>query len=127
MVAAPRDADLGPSSDRRPIVSADDKRPADERRRAGTVVSGPAASTYLPAGAKCRRHVNRHMIKADKKDGGRRPVLTAKRRGRTATGSGCRIPDDDGRVVARMVYRPDRPLSCGAHAWIETDHHVVVA
>ena len=25
----------------------------------------------------------------------------------------------DGRVVASVVYRPDKPLSCGARVWIE--------
>jgi hypothetical protein len=29
-------------------------------------------------------------------------------------------------VVARVVYQPDKPLSCGARVWIETDHAVVV-
>ncbi len=27
----------------------------------------------------------------------------------------------DGSEVARVVYRPDKPLSCGAVAWIETE------
>ena len=27
---------------------------------------------------------------------------------------------------SRVVYRPDKPLSCGAHVWIETDHEVLI-
>jgi hypothetical protein len=27
----------------------------------------------------------------------------------------------DGNEVARVVYRPHKPLSCGAHCWIETN------
>jgi hypothetical protein len=30
------------------------------------------------------------------------------------------IKDADGNEVAKVVYRPDKPLSCGAHVWIET-------
>jgi hypothetical protein len=31
------------------------------------------------------------------------------------------IIGDDGSVVARIVYQPETPLSCGAQVWIETD------
>jgi hypothetical protein len=34
------------------------------------------------------------------------------------------ILDGDGREVAR-VYRPDRPLPCGARCWVETGLRVV--
>ena len=26
----------------------------------------------------------------------------------------------------RVLYRPDKPLTCGARVWIETDHDVKV-
>lgn len=32
----------------------------------------------------------------------------------------------DGKIVASVVYRPDKPLSCGARVWIETTEQVVV-
>lgn len=32
----------------------------------------------------------------------------------------------DGQVVATVVYRPDKPLSCGAKVWIETEKEVVL-
>ena len=36
------------------------------------------------------------------------------------------IVDAKGNEIARVVYRPDDPLSCGAHCWIETKHKVIV-
>ncbi len=33
--------------------------------------------------------------------------------------------DKDGNIVASVVYSPDKPLSCGARVWIETDSEVV--
>ena len=35
------------------------------------------------------------------------------------------ILGDDGEEVARVVYRPSKPLSCGAHCWIETKNKVI--
>jgi len=35
--------------------------------------------------------------------------------------------DEDGEVVASVVYSPDKPLSCGAKVWIETELEVSVA
>ena len=32
----------------------------------------------------------------------------------------------EGKVVARIVYRPDNPLSCGAKVWIETEGDVLL-
>jgi hypothetical protein len=31
---------------------------------------------------------------------------------------------DDGEVVASVIYSPDKPLSCGAKVWIETELEV---
>ena len=36
------------------------------------------------------------------------------------------IRDTEGNEVARVVYRPHNPLSCGAHCWIETELSVEV-
>lgn len=70
-----------------------------------------------------RIHVDQHAIRRNSKlADGEEPeaVITVKdyrdnRRGFTAT-----IRDADGNVVAEVVYRPDKPLSCGARVWIET-------
>jgi hypothetical protein len=34
------------------------------------------------------------------------------------------IKSHTGQEVARIVYRPDKPLSCGARVWIETYNDV---
>ena len=31
----------------------------------------------------------------------------------------------DGEEIGRFVYRPDKPLSCGAHVWFETNCEVI--
>ena len=63
-------------------------------------------------------HVNQHLIKA------RDPQpLTVKtyRENRRATEADIIV---NGEVVATVVYRPDKPLSCGARVWIETQNEV---
>jgi hypothetical protein len=62
-----------------------------------------------------RIHVNMHKIRANKKHGTNEPVLTIKE-GRTNTY--CHEVDILG--PSKLVYRPDKPLSCGARVWIET-------
>jgi hypothetical protein len=71
-------------------------------------------------------HVNQHKIKANQKHGTREPVLTAKTYKSNTYGHEAVILDADGNEVARVVYRPDKPLSCGARVWIETQHEVKV-
>lgn len=61
-------------------------------------------------------HVNQHVIRANGKTGARDPVLTVKR-GRKSNDYAHEV-DIDG--PCRIVYRPDKPLSCGAKVWIET-------
>lgn len=73
-----------------------------------------------------RVHVNQHVIRSNTKTGEREPVLTVKRGRRNDYGHEAVIVDDDGREVARIVYRPDAPLSCGARVWVETDLDVEV-
>ena len=69
---------------------------------------------------KTRIHVNQHHIKANAKDGGNRPVLTVKdyKQNRKCN----EVEFTNGRVV----YSPDKPLSCGARVWIETDDPVKI-
>ena len=69
-------------------------------------------------------HVNRHTIAHNRKNKTTAPPLIARTYKGTTYSSGFDLVDQDGRVVARFVYRPDRPLSCGAVAWIETDLEV---
>jgi hypothetical protein len=63
-------------------------------------------------------HVNQHKIRAGEQD-----VLTVKTYKSNDNASEAEIVVD-GNVVAKIVYRPDNPLSCGAKVWIETEGEV---
>jgi len=67
-----------------------------------------------------RVHINQHVIKRNAKTGEREPVITVKR-GKTNTY--CHAVEITG--PCRVVYSPDKPLSCGAKVWIETTSDVV--
>jgi len=69
-------------------------------------------------------HVNQHVIKRNRKNGTSDPCLTTKTYKTTRYASEVIILDKDGNEVARVVYRPHNPLSCGAHCWIETQGSV---
>ena len=68
-------------------------------------------------------HVNQHNIKANK-DGENRPVITCKTYKDNKYAHEAVIYGQDGLVAARVVYSPDKPLSCGAKVWIETENKV---
>lgn len=71
-------------------------------------------------------HVNQHVIRANKKNGEENPVLTCKTYKENIYAKEIEILDESGSVVAKVVYSPDKPLSCGARVWIETHHEVRV-
>ena len=60
-------------------------------------------------------HVNQHVIKSNNKTGERKPVITVKtyKNNRYAKEVYVDRP-------CKIIYRPDKPLSCGAKVWIET-------
>jgi len=68
-----------------------------------------------------RIHVNQHHIKANAK-GADLPVLTVKTYKENRTCNEVLIHGP-----SRVVYSPDKPLSCGAKVWIETESLVEVA
>ena len=68
-----------------------------------------------------RIHVNMHKVRANKKHGTNEPVLTIKE-GKSNTY--CHEVDILG--PSKLVYRPDKPLSCGARVWIETEGEVKI-
>lgn len=70
-------------------------------------------------------HVNQHKIKSNIKNDEKEPVLTAKDYKTNVYGNTVVIRDGD-TEVARIVYSPDKPLSCGARVWIETNLEVEV-
>lgn len=66
-------------------------------------------------------HVNQHIIKSNAKTGAREPVLTVK----------TYKSNDYAHAVSilgpsRVIYQPDKPLSCGAKVWIETEGEVIL-
>tara|TARA_R100000306_G_scaffold14691_1_gene18309 strand:- start:3601 stop:3843 length:243 start_codon:yes stop_codon:yes gene_type:complete len=64
-------------------------------------------------------HVNQHVIKANGKTGDRNPPLTVKT---YKSNNYCGEVTING--PCKIVYRPDKPLSCGAKVWIETQSGV---
>ncbi|WP_413162416.1 DNA-binding protein [Capilliphycus salinus ALCB114379] len=66
-------------------------------------------------------HVNSQRIRQNQKQQQQLPVITVKRRNTNTYGHIVEIPGG-----CRVVYSPDKPLSCGARVWIETLHEVKV-
>lgn len=69
-------------------------------------------------------HVNQHVIRDNAKNGTTDPVLTVKTYKSNDYAHEAIVRDKDGNEVARVVYRPNDPLSCGARVWIETENAV---
>lgn len=67
-----------------------------------------------------RIHVNQHHIRANAK-GADLPVFTVKTYKDNIKGDEVHISGP-----SSVVYRPDKPLACGAKVWIETTAPVVV-
>ncbi len=68
-----------------------------------------------------RVHVNQHVIRANQRSGERLSPLRVKTGRENAPAQEILI---DG--PCRVIYRPDRPLSCGARVWIETTSRVAI-
>lgn len=66
-------------------------------------------------------HVNQHVIKSNRKTGATDPVLTVK-----TYKSNTYAHEVEILGPSKVVYSPDKPLSCGAHVWIETQAEVKV-
>ena len=64
-------------------------------------------------------HVNQHKVKRNAKTGEREPVLTCKTYKSNDYAHEVMIAGP-----CRIIYRPDKPLSCGARVWIETESEV---
>lgn len=71
-------------------------------------------------------HVNQHNIRRNLKTDSNDPVLTCKTYKDNRYGHTAIIKDNDGNEVGRFIYRKDKPLSCGARVWFETDLQVEV-
>ncbi len=62
-----------------------------------------------------------HKIRANKKHGTKEPVITVKTSKTNTYAHEVEILGE-----SKVVYSPDKPLSCGARVWIETDAEVKV-
>lgn len=71
-------------------------------------------------------HINQHKIKSNRKNNESHPVITVKTYKSNDYASEVLIVDENGQELARVVYRPDDPLSCGAHCWVETSRDVIL-
>ena len=69
---------------------------------------------------KKRIHVIKHIIRSNKKNDKRAAVLTVKT---YKSNDYCHEAIING--PCKVIYSPDKPLSCGARVWIETDAEVV--
>jgi len=73
-----------------------------------------------------RIHVNQHNIRHNAKSDDKKPVFSVKTSRENTYGNDVRIVDENGNCVARFVYSPEKPLSCGAKVWVETELHVLI-
>jgi hypothetical protein len=65
-------------------------------------------------------HVNQHVIKKNRKLGENKPPLTVK------TYKSNTYCHEVAFTNGRVIHRPEKPLSCGAHVWIETEDEVKI-
>ena len=72
-------------------------------------------------GSKTRIHVNQHVIRANKKNEENNPCITVKTGSENIYGHEVTINGP-----SKVVYSPDKPLSCGAKLWIETTAPVTI-
>ena len=66
--------------------------------------------------------VNQHKIRSNKKHNLNEPVITVKTSKSNDYGHEVEILGP-----SKIVYSPDKPLSCGAKVWIETEAEVKIA
>ncbi len=66
-------------------------------------------------------HVNQHKIKKNTKHGTDEPVLTCKTYKENLYAHEAVLRTKEGVEIARVIYSPHKPLSCGARVWIEVD------
>jgi|TARA_A100001391_G_scaffold43823_1_gene25481 hypothetical protein len=70
---------------------------------------------------KTRIHVNQHKIRSNKKHNLNEPVITVK-----TSKSNTYAHEVEVLGPSKIIYSPDKPLSCGARVWIETEGEVKI-
>ena len=68
-------------------------------------------------------HINQHKIRANKKNGTEDPVITCKTSKSNNYAKNVEIFDKNNNVVAKVIYSPSKPLSCGARRRREAASH----
>jgi len=71
-------------------------------------------------------HINRQAIQKNAKNNTNEPVITCKTYKSNDYAREVIIYGQDGKEAARIVYSPDKPLSCGAKVWIETTNEIKI-
>jgi len=66
-------------------------------------------------------HVNQHKIKSNTKNNTDEPVLSVKTYKENNYAHEAVLKTKDGVEIAKVIYRPHKPLSCGARVWIEVN------
>ena len=66
-----------------------------------------------------RIHINQHKIRSNKKHGLNEPVITVK-----TSKSNDYAHEVEINGPSKIIYSPDKPLSCGAKVWVETEAEV---
>ena len=70
---------------------------------------------------KTRIHVNQHKIRSNLKNNLKEPVITVKTSKSNTYAHEVKI-----KGPSKVIYSPDKPLSCGAKVWIETESEVMI-
>ena len=70
---------------------------------------------------KTRIHVNQHKIRSNKKHNLNEPVITVKTSKSNTYGHEVEVLGP-----SKIIYSPDKPLSCGARVWFETEGEVKI-
>lgn len=70
---------------------------------------------------KKRIHVNQHKIRSNLKNNTTEPVLTVK-----TSKSNDYANEVEILGKSKLIYKPNKPLACGARVWIETDEKIVL-
>mgnify|MGYP003651097982 CR=1 FL=1 len=65
-------------------------------------------------------HINQHVIRSNKKTDSNDPVITCKTYKDNIYGYEADF------INGKVIYSKDKPLSCGARVWIETNDPVKV-
>ena len=68
---------------------------------------------------KKRIHVNQHKIRSNKKHNLNEPVITVK-----TSKSNDYAHEVEINGPSKVIYSPNKPLSCGAKVWVETEAEV---